>query len=905
MPTGAQIRQDFITFFKERDHTVVPSASLVPGNDPTLLFTNSGMVQFKDVFLGADTRPYIRAVDSQKCMRVAGKHNDLDDVGRDGTHHTFFEMLGNWSFGDYYKQDAIKWAWQLLTEVWGLPPERLYATVFQDEFGEIESDGDAAAAWISQPGFEETHLFYSGRKDNFWEMADTGPCGPCSEIHVDLQPGTDDVTQATLDTHRCVELWNLVFIQYNRRGPSQLDMLPAVHVDTGMGLERITSILQQVDSNYRTDLLWPLIDTTQRLTGHTNTNRERHFTPYRVIADHTRAAAFLIADGVSPGNTGRNYVCRMIIRRASRFGAEIGLAAPFLAEIADTVIRTYSPAYKELELHQDAIANTLTNEESRFHRTIDTGLAHLSSLINAAHTEDRGILTGAETFNLYATYGLPLEISRDVARENGLEVEHSSFLAALESHRVASGAGKSMGEINRSEADGFRNLREDLQDAQMIGPEGVEHDPYGQNDITTPLLAVVSDNAQPLTQAKTGDRVGLVMASTPFYVESGGQVSDTGYIAATDGSWKVYVTEVVRPVTGLLVHYGEIQSGSPREADLAIAAVDSDHRRDTMRNHTATHILHRELRNLVGEQAQQAGSFVAPERLRFDFTHDSALIQTELSHLAHRVNEAILADHTITITHEQHDEAITRGATALFGEKYGDIVRTVQIGADDSIYSLELCGGSHVTNTSEIGTFIITAEGSVSAGTRRIEALTGRKALDYIENSLDTLDSVCAQLQIAPDVLPEKISQLLTAETSVQKARADTDIHLARSQFDTALAAATEVLGVPYLAARVEVNDANLLRKMTDWYQHEYPSGIVIIGSQINSRASVVARVSMDLVKRGLHAGILIANISKLVGGRGGGKPTLAQGGGKEASRLDDALAAAEEMVERALAEQG
>ena len=905
MPTGAQIRQDFISFFKERDHTVVPSASLVPGNDPTLLFTNSGMVQFKDVFLGADTRPYIRAVDSQKCMRVAGKHNDLDDVGRDGTHHTFFEMLGNWSFGDYYKQDAIKWAWQLLTEVWGLPPERLYATVFQDEFAEIESDEDAATAWRSQPGFDETHLFYSGRKDNFWEMADTGPCGPCSEIHVDLQPGTQDVTQETLDTPRCVELWNLVFIQYNRRGLSQLDMLPAAHVDTGMGLERITSILQQVDSNYRTDLLWPLIDTTQRLTGHSNTSREHHFTPYRVIADHARAAAFLIADGVTPGNTGRNYVCRMVIRRASRFGAQIGLADPFLAEIADTVVRTYSTAYKELELHRDAIANTLTNEESRFHRTIDTGLAHLSSLINAARVEDRRVLTGAETFNLYATYGLPLEISRDVAREDGLEVEHTSFLEALESHRVASGAGSSMGEISSSEADGFRNLREKLQATQMIGPEGIEHDPYGPNAITAPLLAVVSQNAQPITGAKTGDRVGLVIASTPFYVDSGGQVNDTGSIAASDGSWEVYVTEVARPVTGLLVHIGEVRCGSPREADQAIAAVDSDRRRDTMRNHTATHILHRELRNLVGEQAHQAGSLVAPERLRFDFTHDAALSQTELSQLAHSVNEAILADHTITIIHEKHDKAIARGATALFGEKYGDIVRTVQIGANDSIYSLELCGGTHVTNTSEIGTFIITAEGSVSAGTRRIEALTGRKALDHIENYLDTLDSACAQLQIAPDALPEKITQLLTAETSAQKARADADLHIARSQFDAALPAATEVLGVPYLAARVEVADATLLRKMTDWYQQQYPSGVVIIGSQIHSRASVVARVSIDLLDRGLHAGNLIANISKLVGGRGGGKPTLAQGGGKEAARLDHALAAAKGMVERALAEQG
>ena len=903
MRTGAQIRHDFIEFFQDRGHTAVPSASLVPGNDPTLLFTNSGMVQFKDVFLGADTRPYVRAVDSQKCMRVAGKHNDLDDVGRDDTHHTFFEMLGNWSFGDYYKAEAIDWAWKLLTDVWGLPPERLCATVFRDDLGEIEADEPAADGWRSQPGFDPAHLFYCGRKDNFWEMADTGPCGPCSEIHIDLQPGSGPVTQATLDTPRFVELWNLVFIQYNRHGKAQLDPLPAAHVDTGMGLERMTAILQQTDSNYRTDLLWPLIDAAQRLAGHTDDMREGSFTPYRVIADHARAAAFLIADGVTPGNTGRNYVCRMIIRRAARFGAEIGLTKPFLADIADTVIKTYASAYPELALHHDAVANTLSNEEIRFQRTIDTGLAHLASLTSAARADGRNMLTGPETFNLYATFGLPLEISRDEARKDGLEVDQPGFKQALDSHRLASGAGQFVGEVSTAGADGFRKLKQQLQSDNLIGPDGIEHNPYGPTGVVEPLLALISPNGEKITRAGAGDRIGLIIASTPFYVESGGQVGDTGSITATDRSWKVMVTEIAHPAAGLLVHFGNVTDGSPREGDRAIAAIDDRRRRDAMRNHTATHLLHRELRNLVGEHARQAGSLVAPERLRFDFTHEAALTRTDLIHLAHAINQAILANHPVIITHEHHDEALARGATALFGEKYGEIVRTVQIGAADTIYSLELCGGTHVTHTADVGHFIITSEGSVAAGTRRIEALTGRAALEHIENSLDVLADVSAKLRVDVHDLPAKIDDLLNAQIVAERAHADSDLNIARSRFREALAGVTEVLGVPILAARVDVPDAALLRKMTDWYGHSYPAGVIVIGAQIESRVSLVVRVSKDLLDRGLRADHLVASLSKRVGGRGGGKPTLAQGGGKHPERLDAALAEVEGMVSKALAE--
>jgi len=903
MPTGAQIRQDFIGFFKERDHVIVPSASLVPKNDPTLLFTNSGMVQFKDVFLGADTRSYERAVDSQKCMRVAGKHNDLDDVGRDDSHHTFFEMLGNWSFGDYYKEEAIKWAWQLLTEVWGMPPERLYATVFQDEFGEIDSDEDAANAWRDQPAFDPTHLFYTGRKDNFWEMADTGPCGPCSEIHVDLHTGSGPITRETLQTSRLVELWNLVFIQYNRRGPTQLSPLPNTHVDTGMGLERVTAILQKVESNYRTDLLWPLIDATQRLTGHKDAVRELNFTPYRVIADHARAAAFLIADGVTPGNTGRNYVCRMIIRRASRFGAEIGLTEPFLAEISETVIQTYAAAYKELDVRSDIIANTLTSEEARFRQTIDSGLAHLTGLITTAQSEGRGTLSGAETFNLYATYGLPVEISRDVAREDGLDVDHPGFVKALESHRVASGAGKSMGEISATEADAYRILKENLREQHLIGPEGVEHEPFGPLDIPAAVLTMVSKRGNAIPTARTGDQIGLVMAASPFYVEGGGQVADTGSITAADDRWKVTITEVIQPVAGLIVHFGTVTSGTPSGGDDAVVSVNPHLRRETMRNHTATHLLHRELRNLLGEQVQQAGSLVTPDRLRFDFQHDTTLTQPQIAQLVHGINQTILADHPIIISHESREVALERGATALFGEKYGDIVRSVQIGTSDSIYSLELCGGTHVSNTGQIGTIIVNSETSVAAGIRRIDAVTGRKAFEHIENSRKTLEHIYAELRTDPLGLSARLTHLLAAEADAEKARAAGALTLARSQFESALVFVKHVLGVPLMAAKFEVGETKLLRKITDWYQKVYPSGIVIVGAQIDSSARVVVRVSKDLLAHGLHAGDLAATISKKVGGQGGGNSSLAQGGGNQPDRLDAALAGAEQIVAKALTE--
>ena len=775
--TGAEIRQTFIDFFVERGHTAVPSMSVVPGGDSTLLFTNSGMVQFKDVFLGTDKRPYKRAVDSQKCMRVAGKHNDLDDVGRDDTHHTFFEMLGNWSFGDYYKKEAIAWAWQLLTEVWGLDKNRLYATVFKDDKGDIPTDEEAASNWVKQPGFGSGHLFYMGRKDNFWEMADTGPCGPCSEIHYDLHPSEEKVTEKVLDTDRFVEIWNLVFIQYNRISPTQLDPLPAKHVDTGMGFERLVSILQGVDSNYKTDLFAKSLDVLRSLTGHSEKEMLADFTPYRVVCDHVRTASFLIADGVVPGNVGRNYVTRMIIRRGARFGTKIGLHEPFLAKVAEAVIATYGAFYPELEKSRGAILDNLTREEIRFARTVETGTAHLENLLSELGKQKKTVLDGRRAFDLYATYGLPFEISRDIAREQGLEVDQAGFNAAKDEHSKASGGGKAIGKMGGEDAEFFAGILKDLQKKKKLGEHGVEYDPYTSPRVEDEVLALIS-NGQSVDSVSFGDQVEVILPKTGFYIESGGQVSDTGYIRLLPSprgrgvggeveGWEIEITAMRRAAAGVIVHIGEVISGQPKVGDKAIAEVDTARRHDIMRNHTATHLMHAALHQVLGPHAVQAGSLVAPDRLRFDFNHPEAMTPEQIERVEKIVNEAVAADMEVTSRLKARADAIAEGAMALFGEKYGETVRTITImpvGAeayDEAAvehptalveqlpkYSYELCGGTHLERTSDVGAFLIVSEGSAAAGVRRIEAVTGRGAYELIARRFKMLKQTASDIEI-------------------------------------------------------------------------------------------------------------------------------------------------------------
>jgi alanyl-tRNA synthetase len=917
--TGNEIRQTFIGFFLERGHTFVPSSSLVPGGDQTLLFTNAGMVQFKDVFLGIDKRPYTRATNSQKCMRVAGKHNDLDEVGRDDSHHTFFEMLGNWSFGDYYKKEAIAWAWELLTAVWGLPQERLYATVFKDDqTGDIPTDEEAAANWRLRPGFDPKHLFYLGRKDNFWEMAETGPCGPCSEIHYDLHPEAGPVTAETLESERFVELWNLVFIQYNRTGPDQLDPLPATHVDTGMGFERLVSILQGVGSTYKTDLFAAPLEALRALTGATQQQMYANFTPYRVIADHARAAAFLIADGVVPGNTGRNYVCRMIIRRASRFGSKLGLNEPFLASVAEAVIRTYGDFYPELEQNRQAILESLTREQVRFARTVESGVAHLDGLLAALRKRRRKQLEGVQAFELYATYGLPFEITRDIAREQGVEVDQVGFQEAMEEHRLASGAGRALGRLGGEDAEFYASILKDLQKRKKLGERGVDYDPYTSPTVEGEVLALVV-GGQPVQSASFGDQVELILPKTGFYIESGGQVSDTGLIhkrsiSAGKEGWEIEVSEVRRPSAGVIVHEGEVISGQPKVGDKCLAEVDLTRRHDIMRNHTATHLLHAALHQVLGEHARQAGSLVAPDRLRFDFNHSQAMTSEQIERVERIVNQAIAADMEVVPKLKPREDAIAEGAVALFGEKYGETVRTITIASFDSgqpndsaaqkptsavekqeKYSYELCGGTHLERTSDVGVFIIVSEGSAAAGVRRIEAVTGRSAYDLIARRFKAVRQAAALLSATPEEIPAKVEDL-QEELSIAKK----DIVVLRTQhalstFNQQLTKVQNAKGVSVLAIEVPDADADALRALADRFRQEYPkNGACVLVSSLGGKSMVISALTEDLVKRGLKAGELITAI----GGRGGGRPNLAQGSLPESLKVSEALERTVKAVE-------
>ena len=908
--SGAKIRQDFIDFFTEQRHTFVPSASLVPGGDQTLLFTNAGMVQFKDVFLGTDKRSYVRAVNSQKCMRVAGKHNDLEDVGRDDTHHTFFEMLGNWSFGNYYKKEAISWAWQLLTDVWGLPKDSLYATVFKDEKDEVEMDEEAAQWWRMQPGFIPSHVMYFGRKDNFWEMAETGPCGPCSEIHMDRglkycnkQNIPGHICEVNGQCNRFLELWNLVFIQYNRIGPSALEPLPSKHVDTGMGFERIVSVLQDVDSNYKTDLLKPLLDITQELTAHSDEERDTFLTPYRVIADHARAASFLIADGVVPGNVGRNYVCRMIIRRAARFGGKIGLDEPFLARVAQRVIEIYSGFYPELLVHQAAILSNLTREEERFQRTVESGIAKLENQLSRLPQGVR-ILPGDQAFDLYATFGLPLELTRDIAREIGFDVEEIGFHQAMDKHRLASGAGELFGTLGGEDAEFYRDLLVDLQLEGKLDPEGVEYNPYEWFQVEGPLLAMVGEG-QTIIQSSPAKTIAVLLPATGFYVESGGQISDTGVIRSVQdpekGGWEIHVIDMQKPAAGAIIHIGKVVRGEPKVGDQAIAQVDIQRRQDIMRNHTATHLLHAELRTILGAHARQAGSLVAPDRLRFDFTHPQPVTQEQLEQIEAGVNRSILGGHELHISTKSLKQAISEGAIALFGEKYAETVRTISIGEEQS-FSYELCGGTHVAKTGDIGVFLITSEGSAAAGIRRIEGVSGRFAYEFIRRRMSTQQQLAELLASTLDDLPTKVQDLLAELENTRKQNSALRLELATKEFIHHLENVPTVKGVPVLAAILPNADTDTLRLMTDRFRQHYPSGVVALGSvSADDRPILVASVTEDLVFRGLHAGELVKFLAQPLGGSGGGRPTLAQAGGKDASTLAKTLSGAIIWVEQHL----
>lgn len=885
--TAAQIRETFISFFKRHGHTHVPSSSLVVADDPTLLFANSGMVQFKDVFLGREQRPYTRAVTAQKCLRVSGKHNDLEEVGPSPRHHTFFEMLGNFSFGDYFKAEAIRLAWKLLTEEFQLPVERLWFTVFAGD-DEVPPDDEAAALWIAQ-GADPSRVLRFGRKDNFWVMGDTGPCGPCSEITIYIG---DDLSQmraegVNSDDPNYVEIWNNVFMQYDR---ATMQPLPRPSVDTGMGLERMAMVMQGVHSTYDTDLFVTIINRIIAVRGSDEEHYHAHRSAYRAIADHSRAIAFLIADGVLPGNLGRSYVLRRILRRAAYQGRTIGFERPFLAEVITTVIDQMGEVYPELVNRRELILSAADQEERQFLRTLSGGLSRLNAVIEQVRTRGETVIPGTDAFVLKDTYGFPLDLTQKIAAEQGLTVDEAGYEAAMADQRArsrAAAAGKRGGE-----ADLWAEL--DLPASHFTGYEHL-------SDRATVIGMLADGDA--ITSATVGRQVQIVLDTTPFYAESGGQVGDTGVLVGPEGS--VQIEDTRRPLPGLIVHYGRVISGTIRVGDQVQATVDMVRRADIQRNHTATHMLQRTLRDVLGEHAAQAGSLVAPDRLRFDFTHTKPLGPEELREIERRLNAWVRADASVRWEITGYQSAIARGAIALFGEKYGDTVRVVTIergtGIENGEYasrdSLELCGGTHVNRTGEIGFVRILSEGSIGSGIRRVEALTGRGAELWAEEQAQTLRDLAARINAQPAQLIERIEALLAENRQRRQELEALRSKLAREMLDTLVHRTQTVAGIPLLAAEVEADSVERLREMGEYLRDKLGSAVIVLGAQINGKPQLLTLVTSDLLKRGLNAVHIVKPLAAIVGGGGGGRPEIAQAGGRNPDRLAAAITAAVDVL--------
>jgi alanyl-tRNA synthetase len=864
--TWQAVADTFLEYFRERGHTIVPGSSLVPAGDPTLLFTNAGMVQFKDVFVGREQRSYRRAASLQKCMRVQGKHNDLDNVGPSPRHHTFFFMLGNFSFGDYFKQEAVAYAWDLLTARYGIPPDRLVITVHH-------ADHEAAQAWRAV-GVPSERVVAMGDATNFWMMADVGPCGPTSELHYDWGPehctcGRPDCSVA-LDNGclRWLEVWNLVFMQYEQQPDGARVPLPRPGVDTGMGLERIASVLQGVNDDYGTDLFAPLLDRLQALVGHDDAHRQAHQVAYRVMADHGRAMTFLMADGVVPGNEGRGYVLRMIMRRAMRFARAAGITRPLLADLAGAVVDLMKDRYPELASQRGFIQAMAGQEEERFAQTLSVGLQKLDELLAATVARGHSVLDGADVFRLYDTYGFPLEMTRDVARERGLTVDEAGFARALQAQRDRARAAQAFGP--RPDERRYTPLVEAGIASEFIG--------YRRLRGRARVLALLVQGQQ-APEADAGTEVEVVLDRTPFYPEGGGQVGDAGQLLGRDG--EVEVEDTQRPLPGLIVHRGRVVRGRVRVGQSVRAVVDERRRWDIMRNHTATHLLHRALREIVGEHARQAGSLVAPDRLRFDFVHTAPLTEAQRAAVEERVNETILADLPVRARWMTLEDALNLGAVALFGEKYGDRVRVVSI-AD---YSRELCGGTHLSRTSQVGLFAITAETGVAAGIRRVEAVTGRGVLALLRRQDATLRALAERLRAGPDDLVERVVRLLDREQELER-----ELRAARARASSAEPVPAVVLdGTTVVVAETDLDEPADLRLEADRLRarldRERVAGVVVVAS---SRSGAVVVTRTTAVTPPVDAGRLARLLVERFGGRGGGRPALGQGGLRDRTRVGE-----------------
>lgn len=865
---AAEIREEFLRFFEERGHRRVRSSSVVPDSDPTLMFVNAGMVQFKRVFLGEENRNYSRATTSQKCIRVSGKHNDLENVGRTPRHHTFFEMLGNFSFGDYFKDDAIDFAWELLTSKLGYDSENLAVSVFRE-------DDEAADIWGNSIGLPEEKIFRLDEKENFWTMGDTGPCGPCSEIHYDFgRPDTCTslVCDPSCECGRWLEVWNLVFMQFNRDASGTMTPLPKPSIDTGGGLERWAAISQGVRSNYETDLFHPLLERAQELSGVTLGQDVEKDVSLRVAADHARTLAFMICDGVLPSNLGRGYVLRRILRRGSRHGVLLGLDRTFLHDIADAVIEQMGGVYPELVERRQFIVDRIRSEEERFLKTLSKGLKILEEEIEISKQKGAAVLDGRVAFKLYDTYGFPLDLTQDILVSHDMGVDVSDFDEEMQSQKKrARAAWAGSGDEGVSEVYGPIAL--DVT-TQFLGYESLEH--------TAQVVALVVDG-QPVDEVRAGQQVEVIVEETPFYAESGGQVGDRGLIATATGQIRVEDTQ--KPVDGLFVHKGRVEEGQvtvDTEADLQI---DRERRAATVRNHTGTHLLHAALREVIGSQSMQKGSLVGPDRLRFDFTHDSPLTKDQIFAIEDRVNEWIESNTTATTRLMGYEEAVAEGAIAIFDEKYGDQVRVISFGD----CSTELCGGTHAKATGDLGLLKIISETGVAAGVRRIEALTGIGAFLYLREEESHAREAADLLKVSLPDLSSRVERLLQERKELEKELKSVRSRQRGSEAGDLLSGAKEIKGVNVLAVHVHDMDAKAMRSMVDDLRNRLGTSAVLVASEQSGKALLAVGVTKDVMDR-LKAGELIRHLAALVGGKGGGRPDFAQAGGRDASGIPSAL---------------
>ncbi len=869
---SAEIRRQFLEYFARNGHAVVASSPLVPANDPTLLFTNSGMVQFKDVFLGQDRRSYKRATTSQRCVRAGGKHNDLENVGYTARHHTFFEMLGNFSFGDYFKRDAIRFAWELLTKVYGLAPQRMWTTVYHE-------DDEAYDLWTKDIGVPKERCVRIGDKpgapkyqsDNFWQMADTGPCGPCTEIFWDHGPaiagGPPGSKEAEGD--RYVEIWNLVFMQYNRDDKGVMTPLPKPCVDTGMGLERIAAVLQGVHDNYQIDLFQDLIKAAARETG----TRDLASNSLKVIADHIRATAFMIVDGVIPSNEGRGYVLRRIVRRAIRHGYKLGQTRPFFHRVVEDLSRVMGEAYPELSKSAVRVEQVLKQEEERFADTLENGMR----VLEGALTREDRMLDGETVFQLYDTYGFPVDLTADIARERGVLIDHAGFEAARERQR----------ERARSASRFQAGASVDYKGARTVFKG------YDTLSVEEARVAAIYKDGTSVRSISAGDPAIVVLDHTPFYAESGGQVGDAGELAASGGTFEVQDTQKIQP--DVYGHHGRLATGSLSVGDRVSAKVDPVRRGRTMRNHSATHLMHKALREVLGAHVQQKGSLVDAERTRFDFSHNAPVTPEELRRVEALVNAQILANTATTSRVMKHEDAMKAGALAFFGDKYGDEVRVLDIG-----YSRELCGGTHVARTGDIGFFKVISEGGVAAGVRRVEATTGEGALAHVQGQEAMLNQAAAALKAPPQEVGQKIAQIVENVRGLEKELARFKSKLAASQGDELADQAVEIKGVKVLAAKLESADARALRETLDKLKDKLKTAAIVLAAVNDGKVALIAGVTPDATAR-IKAGDLVNHVAQQVGGKGGGRADMAQAGGSEPAKLAAALESVRPWLEQRL----